>query len=152
MLDLIKTFLTQGASREHRRPEALTLQIAAAGLLLEVSRADFNVGEDELKVIAEALKQQFGFSEEDTQTLLELVLAKDEDMVSMHPFLRMINDHFTPEQKCRIVEDMWRVAFADQSLDKYEEAQIRKIADLLYVPHKDFIRAKLRMQEAVKKS
>jgi uncharacterized tellurite resistance protein B-like protein len=84
--------------------------------------------------------------------LLELVLAKDEDMVSMHPFLRMINDHFTPEQKCRIVEDMWRVAFADHSLDKYEEAQIRKIADLLYVPHKDFIRAKLRMQEAVKKS
>ncbi len=152
MLDLIKTFLTQGASREYRRPEALTLQIAAAGLLLEVSRADFNVGEDELKVIAEALKQQFGFSDEDTQTLLELVLANDEETVSMHPFLRLINDQFTPEQKRRIVEDLWRVAFADHRLDKYEEAQIRKIADLLYVPHKDFIRAKLRVQEAVKKS
>lgn len=152
MLDLIKTFLTSGVSPESRRPERLTLQMAAAGLLLEVSRADFNVGEDELRVVAEALKQQFGFSDDDAQMLLELALAKDAEAVSMHPFLRMINDHFTLEQKRGIVEDMWRVAFADRRLDKYEEAQIRKIADLLYVPHKDFIRTKLRAQEAMRKS
>jgi uncharacterized tellurite resistance protein B-like protein len=47
---------------------------------------------------------------------------------------------------------MWRVAFADRRLDKYEEAQIRKIADLLYVPHKDFIRTKLRVQQAMDKT
>jgi len=28
-------------------------------------------------------------------------------------------------------------------VDKYEEAAIRKASDLLYVPHSDFIKAKL---------
>ena len=42
------------------------------------------------------------------------------------------------------MEDLWEVAFADQVIDKYEDYTIRKIADLLYVKHKDFIKAKIR--------
>jgi uncharacterized tellurite resistance protein B-like protein len=153
MLSAIKTFLASKASSEGvSQPTALTLQMAAAGLFLEVSRADFKIGEDELKIVAEALKSHFAFSDKDAQELLELALARDEEAVSMHPFLRLINEHFTPDQKRHIIEDMWRVAFADRRLDKYEEAQIRKIADLLYVPHKDFIRTKLRVQQAMDKT
>ena len=37
---------------------------------------------------------------------------------------------------------MWRVAMADSALSRYEEHVIRKVADLLYVPHGDFITAK----------
>jgi uncharacterized tellurite resistance protein B-like protein len=81
--------------------------------------------------------------------LLKVALAQNEDAVSLYPFVRLINDHFTAEQKRQIVEATWRVAFADRRLDKYEEAQIRKIADLLYVPHKDFIMTKLRVLESV---
>lgn len=150
MLDAIKSFLaSKNSSRDEVQPSTRTLHMAAAGLLLEVSRADFKIGADELRVVAKALKSHFGFSDEDAQELLELALAQDEQAVSMYPFLRLINDHFTPEQKCRIIEDMWRVAFADRSLDKYEEAQIRKIADLLYVPHKEFIKVKLRVQQTI---
>lgn len=123
------------------------MQMAAAALLLEVSRADFKVGEEELRAVADALQAHFRFSDKDVQDLLELALGQNEDTVSLHPFLRLINEHFSAAQKSQMVEDMWRVAFADRRLDKYEEARIRKIADLLYVPHKDFIRTKLRVLE-----
>jgi uncharacterized tellurite resistance protein B-like protein len=37
---------------------------------------------------------------------------------------------------------MWRVALADDALSRYEEHVIRKVADLLYLPHHDFMLAK----------
>jgi hypothetical protein len=35
----------------------------------------------------------------------------------------------------------------DKHLDKHEEYVVRKIADLIYVEHKDFIEAKLRVKK-----
>jgi uncharacterized tellurite resistance protein B-like protein len=43
---------------------------------------------------------------------------------------------------------MWRVAYADAELSAYEQHTIRKIADLLYVPHRAYIAAKLRARDA----
>lgn len=147
MLETVKTFfLSRISPDDNSEPTADALHMAAAALLLEVSRADFAIGEDELAVVVDALTRQFAFSAEDAQQLLKLALAQDQEAISMHPFLRLINEHFTAEQKRRVLEDMWRVAFADGRLDKYEEGRIRKIADLLYLPHKEFIRTKLRVQ------
>ena len=56
--------------------------------------------------------------------------------------------HFTPEQKVSVVEMLWQVAYAEGRLDPYEEALVRKIADLIYVPHREFIQAKHRIQES----
>ena len=44
----------------------------------------------------------------------------------------------------RLVELLWRVAYANEVLHKYEEHLVRKVADLLYVPHTAFIKAKHR--------
>ena len=49
--------------------------------------------------------------------------------------------------KVLLVENLWRLALADDHLDKYEEQMIRKTADLLYVSHSDFIRTKLRVRD-----
>jgi uncharacterized tellurite resistance protein B-like protein len=38
---------------------------------------------------------------------------------------------------------LWRIAYASAGIDKYEEHIIRRIAELLYMPHSEFIRAKL---------
>ena len=46
------------------------------------------------------------------------------------------------EERVQLVEQLWRIAYADGVIDKYEEAAIRKASELLYVPHSDFIRAK----------
>lgn len=52
------------------------------------------------------------------------------------------------DEKARLVELMWQVSFTDDHMDKYEEHLIRRVADLLYVPHRQFITAKLRAQKS----
>jgi uncharacterized tellurite resistance protein B-like protein len=43
---------------------------------------------------------------------------------------------------------LWSVAYADDKLDRYEEYYVRKIADLLYISHSDYIKAKLSVMPA----
>jgi uncharacterized tellurite resistance protein B-like protein len=145
MLAKLREFFDQrvgeadGADAEHR------LHLATAMLLLEVSRADFGVDARELEVVASGLQRQFALDEEEVTELLALAQAEHEASLSLHEFLRLVNERFDAETRVRLVEDLWRVAYADDVLDKYEEYHIRKIADLLYVPHVAFIRAKHRV-------
>ena len=123
------------------------MHLATAVLLLEVSRADFDVQEEELRTIVGALAERFGFSEQEVQNLVDLALSEQEHHVSIYPFVKIINDGCTPEEKKRLLLDLWKTAYADRRLDKYEEYQIRKIADLLYLPHSTFIQTKLEVLE-----
>ena len=142
MLGKIGDWLKQkGKLREEPKPEQ-SLQMAAAILLLEVSRVDFDISEDELVVIQQALESQFGLSKEEGHALLQLAQEEHERYTSAHAFIRILNESLDPEQKEQLLESLWRVAYADQMLDKYEEYHVRKIADWLYLSHSDFIRIK----------
>lgn len=119
-----------------------TIEFAAAVLMFEISRADSSIGDEERKVIDEALVNHFHISISDAKELLALAEEKVDHVVSLHDFTRSINDSLSREDRIKIVELLWKVAFADGVLDKYEEYFVRKIADLLYVSHKDYIQAK----------
>jgi uncharacterized tellurite resistance protein B-like protein len=147
MLGSIKAFLQERLAHETRPAErGQALRVATAAILLEVSRADFETDEAELEVIAAALRQAFELDEAAVREIIAEAREQDDEELSLYPFLRLVNDACTPEEKYRMVCDLWRVAYADGRLDKYEEYQIRRIADLLYVPHPEFIRAKLSVQ------
>lgn len=124
-------------SPEHRR------QLAAAALLIETARADFTQDGVEEASMATMLKTGLGLSVEEVEELLRLANEEVDAATSLYQFTRTVNDHFTPAQKTRLIADMWRVAYADGDLDKYEEHLIRRVADLIYVAHEDYIRAKL---------
>jgi len=128
------------------KPEPVTheLELAAAALLLDVARADFHCSEQELEAAARELQACFGFDAAGAQALLGQAVERSQDQTSLYPFVELVNRHCTPGEKSRLVEALWRVAFADYRIDKYEEHQIRKIAELLHVPHSHFIRGKLR--------
>jgi uncharacterized tellurite resistance protein B-like protein len=123
------------------------LHLATAALLFEMQRADFEENEEERKVLERVLQQTFALSKEETRELARLAQREAEDSVSLHQFTRLINQQFSPEEKVRVVEMLWQVAFADGRIDRYEEALVRKIAELIYVPHKAFIQARHRAQE-----
>ena len=123
------------------------MHLASATLLLEVSRADFDIQDEELETIANIYKERFDFSEEEVQNLIHLARTEQDSHVSIHPFVKIINEGCTPDEKKALLLDLWRVAYADEKLDKYEEYQIRKIADLLYIPHSKFIQTKLEVLE-----
>ena len=86
----------------------------------------------------------FGLDADSAAALVENAERTVEESVSLYEFTRRLNDEATPAEKVEIIEMLWRVAFADGRLDKYEEHLVRKAADLLHVPHRRFIRAKLR--------
>lgn len=152
MLNAIKTFFSESIFKDPRQgPTDQEIHLATAALLLEVSYADFEISDNELTITAEALQRQFNFSDAETQALVNLAIEEHKEQHSLHPFLQLINQNFSIQQKRQIIEDLWKVAYADRRLDKYEEHRIRKIADLLHVAHKDFIRAKLKEQENLKR-
>ena len=76
---------------------------------------------------------------------------KPRGTVCLYEFTRLIHESFDDARKGRLVEELWRVAFADRVLEAQEEFLIRKIARLLHLPHAEFIaakqRARRRMQE-----
>ena len=89
-----------------------------------------------------------GIPEEDITSLQQLAEDEARQATSLYEFTRLINDHYDYAQKCALIENMWRVAFSDERLDKYEEHLIRRIAELIYVSHSDFIRTKLKVRDS----
>ncbi|WP_461482275.1 tellurite resistance TerB family protein [Porticoccus sp.] len=120
------------------------LRLTSAALMVEIMVVDRHLDEQELQHIESLLKQQFLLNDEEIDELLQLTKTEVNRATSLYQYTRLINNHYDARAKARLIENLWRVAFADQQLDKYEEGLIRQIAELLYVPHKDFIQAKQR--------
>lgn len=130
---------------EHRHQ----LDLAAAALLIEMTRADYVVGSEEQQAIKEVLGDALQLGATEITELLELAGQRADRATSLYEFTRLINDHYSAEEKLTLIECMWRVAYADGDLDKYEERLIRQVSDLIHVPHKAFINAKLTVSESV---
>lgn len=131
--------MTGDASSQEAEP---AYQLATAALLVEMARADYDVKQEERLSVTAAIQKAFGLSATETDELVRLAELEAEHATSLYEFTSLINTHFSAEQKRRVVELLWRVAFADGHLDKYEEHLVRKVADLIYVPHRTFIQAK----------
>ena len=148
MLKAIKQFFENNISQiegqnqdtEHR------LRVATAALLVEIARADFHVEDQEMDQIAASLIAKFALTEQEVKELLELATEEAKQAISYYEFTSLINQGFDFDQKIKVIELLWQVAYADDYLQKYEEALIRKISDLLYIPHSDFIAAKHRVK------
>lgn len=149
MLKAIQQFFDQFI-----QPEAETdtvsehqLQLATAALAFEMMRQDDAIHADEQATLLRLLKSEFSLSDEETDALVELAEQTLEDSVDYHPFTSLINRHCSAEAKIRLIEMLWHIAMADGHIDRYEEHMVRKVADLLYVSHGDFVNARLRIEQ-----
>ena len=144
MFNTLKSLLSELiATEDESEDEHHVMHLASAALLLEVSRADFEIRDEEIIEIAKALQKRFNFSQHEVDSLIDVARAEHEHNVSIYPFVKIINEGCSIEEKKLLLQDVWKVAYADKVLDKYEDYQIRKIAELLYLTHSDFIQAKL---------
>lgn len=152
MLYAIKQFfesnLIPGSSQVPHDPEQ-AVNLACAALLVEVAESDYHRSPDERDELLASLHKLFGIDQQEASTLLELAEQEHAQSTDYFQFTSLINRSYTPEQKIRIVEALWRVAFADNELHSYEEHVIRRMADLIHVSHKDFIAAKHRVMESI---
>lgn len=123
---------------EHR------FRLATAALLIEMTRADFSVTDAEREAVDRLLREHFELDDAEADELIELAELEVRTSASLFQFTHLIDKHFALEQKIAIVELMWRVAYADAGKDHHEEHLVRKVADLLHVPHSAFIQARER--------
>ena len=140
MLDRLKSLLNSFEISEQQAEDPTPL--AAAMLLFEVAWADHEITAVEVESMISALTQLFGVQQSDARALTDRAIETHKTETSIYPFTQSINDALSVEEKQQLITTLWRLALADQIVDKYEEHAIRRIADLLYVPHRDFIRAK----------
>ena len=127
------------------------LRMAAAALLVEMARADFDEDEAELERVRELLADRYGLAPEAAAELLAAAQGESDHSVSLFRFTHLINQHFEMPEKLALMGMLWDVAYADGRLDKHEDALMHKLADLLYVPVAELMagkdRAKKKMRE-----
>ncbi|MCM5679617.1 TerB family tellurite resistance protein [Schlegelella sp. S2-27] len=130
------------AEQEH------ALQLATAVLLVEVMRSDPELSATEREAVMAALRRKFSLADDEIDRLVELAERAARDAYDYHAFTSRINAGYSMEQKIRIIEYMWQVAYADGHLSAHENHVMRKISDLLYIPHGAYVSAKMRAQQA----
>ncbi len=135
MLDGLKKLLTGGAAADREAAETEALHQAVGTLLYEVARMDYDVKPEDLLAVRAALEDLLHADAATAQRLVDRASAAATRLTSYHEAVSAINDRFSMEQKIRFIEHMWRVAHADQALDEQEDHLVRKISDLIYVPH-----------------
>ena len=124
--------------------ERRQLQLAVAVLLHEARRADYAERNEESATAELALVDIFGLERGESAALLGEGRARAQQLTSLYPPLSIVKREFSLPERIRLVEHLWRVAFADGRLDPYEDHYVRKIAHLLYVPNTDSMLARNR--------
>ncbi len=118
------------------------LQLATCVLLIEVSKSDDDFNIEEQKKIKSLMQKKFKIAQEKIERLFAHSDEKHDSMTSLFDWTEIINNECSYDQKCMIIGFMWDIAYIDGKIDKYEDFTIRKVADLIYVKHKDFINLK----------
>lgn len=144
--DLLDSFSSPAPQATHAREH--TLQLATAVLLVEVMRAEPDIGAAEQQAVISTLREKFSLADDELARLMDLAAETAKTTYDYHRFTTTLNDHFTHAQKIQVVENMWRVAYADAHLDAHENHLISKVAGLLYVTHGEYIGAKMRAKES----
>jgi uncharacterized tellurite resistance protein B-like protein len=135
-------------ARELPGLERRHLQISVAVLLHEARRADYEHKQGESDVAELALHELFAVSAEEAASLLKDGRAKAEQLTSFYAPVSVIKRDFAMEERIRLVEQLWRISFADGQLNLYEDHYVRKIAHLLYVPNTDSMLARNRAKQS----
>lgn len=152
MIDL-KKILFKRDTIETESPvidEAERIQVATCVLLLEVAKSDDEFSSIEKETITAILKKKFQISGEAIGELMEIARRRREASIDLWEFTHLINENYSTEEKIKIVEATWKVIYADERLDMYEDHFVHKLAKLLQLRHRELIEAKLKVKKEIK--
>ena len=125
------------------------IEYATAALMIELAKADFEEDDIERQLILAMLRDTFEIDGEILEELMVTAEQASADASDLFQFTSLVNQHYSNDQKILLLENLWRVAYADGRLDKYEEQFIRKIAGLVNLPPSEFTKTKLRVKHQI---
>jgi len=147
MLRSLRDFFDRHIAPAPGRDDRHSIELATAALLVETLRIDSEIRDAERAAVLAAVRDKFGLSPAEADSLVALAEDEIRQANDYFQFTSLINRHFSAEQKIRVIELMWRVAWADDELSAHERHLMRKIADLLHVPLGDYVAAQARARD-----
>ncbi len=146
MLQKIKQFFQNNLSEAQEQNTDHQLQLATTALFIEMMLQDGKEHGKEKEAVKQSIDSCFNISADELDELFLLAKEELKHSIDYYQFTQLINQKFTQQQKIQIIENLWTIAYADSQLDDLEEHMVRKIAELIHVPHLQFIKAKLKVQ------
>ena len=132
-LQVVESISVAAAPESGSVDREAALRLATAVLMIDVARADHVFEESEFDSMLRLIESHFELSPEHAAALVNAAGEKADDMVSLFEFTQLLHKQLDEREKARIISLLWQVAYADGQLDKYEDALVLKISDLLYV-------------------
>ena len=149
MLSRVRDFFDQHiAGSPTQGNDRHSIELATAALLVEVMSIDKETTPAERVAVQRAIREKFNLTDRETDELLALAEEEVRQATDYFQFTSMINQHFTQAQKERVIELMWRIAYADAVIDAHERHLLRKIAALLHISDSAYLAAKLRARDS----
>ncbi|MGO1658993.1 MAG: TerB family tellurite resistance protein [Marinobacter sp.] len=145
MIESLKKLFST-AETEHHKPDAHHIAVAATALMVQLAQVDSDQDERELQAIIDCSVKVHNLSREEAKEILDQAMTQAQSATSLYEFTGQINEVLDQEDKQALLEDIWRVALADDRIDKYEEHLVRRIADLMHLNHREFMQARHRAE------
>ena len=150
MINKIKDLITKfGKEEEIQKDSNLTLlNNSCAALLVEIAFADKDFDETEKASLKQSLIETYAIDESDIEEIIRDAEETVSESTSLYGYTSIVNTEFQYEDKLKLLRNLWKIAYADGYLDKYEEHLLRKISDLIHISHSDYISIKLEIRES----
>jgi uncharacterized tellurite resistance protein B-like protein len=148
MISVLKKYFI-AETQENRAPEVKLrdkILIATCVLMLEIAKSDDEFAPAEMKTIHRILETELEIPKEDIEEILKIAERDREDSVDIFEYTNLINRHFSKAEKLQMVERFWKIIFADDSFDQFEDYMVHKLTDLLRLSHEELISAKLKVK------
>ena len=118
------------------------IELTGSILAYEIARADGDVAESELKILLTEVEKIASNVGKSAEKILLIIKEFSNKSVSFHEFIEDINKEYTKDQKILLIDFLWRVAYADSSLEVQEERLIRRIANLIHIKDIEVLKLK----------
>jgi uncharacterized tellurite resistance protein B-like protein len=158
MFEKLKSFLIQ--ERENNSMNTYPdspgqlgkIQIASTALMVEMANSDGSITDEEYEIITNSIQKIFNIEIEKIKELIKISKEELKESVSLYEFSGVINENFSHEEKIELMDQLWRLIYTDNKLDKYEDKLVKQIGRMLKLDHKEIINSKLFIKQQLGKA
>ncbi|MDH3327132.1 MAG: TerB family tellurite resistance protein [Gammaproteobacteria bacterium] len=113
------------------------IKLAVAALLVGMMHSDDEVNDQEFQAVLTTLELEFSLDSQQAGTLLKLAELEIINTNDYRRFIDSVNQYFTYNEKLKLIELLWRIAYSDKQLHRDEANFARDISAQLAVNQND---------------
>ena len=134
MFKNFKSFFESAKNKELDDQEYLDEDIyAILSLLIEASKIDGAIDNEELELIKSILVNKFHLDSAKAEKSIKFVIGKSDEKVEIYSDIKVILNNMNHKERISVVEMLWKIILVDGEIDQYESNLISRICGLLHV-------------------